>query len=59
MANFAFSDEEASFGKAGIVAKGNDAFMEIVNQVIDQAVADGSYQAAYDAAVAATGATGD
>ena len=59
VANFAFSDEEASFGKAGIVAKGNDAFMEIVYQVIDQAVVDGSYQAAYDAAVAATGATGD
>lgn len=56
-AAFAFSAEEASFGKACVIAKGNQDFVDAVNLVIDQAVADGSYQAAYDAAVAATGKT--
>lgn len=55
-AAFAFSAEEAAFGKACVVAKGNEDFLAIVNQVVKQAVADGSYQKAYEEAVAATGA---
>ena len=43
VASLAFTAEEASFGKACVIAKGNADLMEIVNQVIDQVVADGSY----------------
>lgn len=57
--NFAFTAEEASFGKAAVIAKGNEDLVAAVNEVIDKVVADGSYQAAYDAAVAATGESGD
>lgn len=56
-AAFTFSAEEASFGKACVIAKGNQDFVDAVNAVIDKVVADGSYQKAYDAAVAATGKT--
>ena len=43
VANFTFSSEEASFGKACVVAKGNEDFLEVVNKVIDKVVEDGSY----------------
>jgi len=59
VSNFAFTAEEASFGKAAVIAKDNQDFVDAVNAVIEAVLADGSYQAAYDAAVAATGATGD
>ncbi len=42
IANLTFSAEEASFGKACVVAKGNDDFLAIVNTVVDRVVADGS-----------------
>ncbi len=52
VSSFAFTAEEASFGKAAVVAKGDNAdFLAVVNEVINQAVADGSYQKAYDDAV--------
>ena len=51
VANFTFTAEEASFGKACIIAKGNESFVEAVNAVIDQVTSDGSYQKAYDDAV--------
>ena len=51
-ANFTFSEEEASFGKAAVVAKGKDDLKELVNAVIANVVADGSFDAAYDEAVA-------
>lgn len=57
VAAFTFSAEEASFGKACVIAQGNQDFVDAVNAVIDQALADGSYQKAYDEAVAATGKT--
>ena len=47
-AAFTFSAEEAAFGKAAVIAKGNDDFMEVVNKVIDKVVADGSYLKAFD-----------
>ena len=50
-ANFTFSEEEASFGKAAVVAKGKDDLKELVNAVIANVTADGSFQAAYDEAV--------
>ena len=56
---FAFTAEEASFGKAAVLQKGSDDLLAAVNAVIDQVVADGSYMEAYEAAVAATGATGE
>lgn len=59
VSSFAFTAEEASFGKAAVIAKGNEDLVAAVNAVIAQVTSDGSYQAAYDAAVAATGATGD
>ena len=52
---FEFTAEEASFGKACVIAKGNEDFVAAVNEVIAKVLADGSYQAAYDAAAAATG----
>ena len=51
VSNFQFTAEEASFGKAAVIAKGNEDFVAAVNEVIDKVVADGSYQAAYDEAV--------
>lgn len=48
IANFVFDAEEANFGKACIVAQGNEDFLEIVNTVVDRVVADGSYLAAFD-----------
>lgn len=51
VANFTFTAEEASFGKACIIAKGNESFVEAVNTVIAQVTSDGSYQKAYDEAV--------
>ena len=54
VSNFAFTAEEASFGKAAIIAQGNPDLLAAVNEVITKVVEDGSYQAAYDAAVAAT-----
>ena len=59
VSDFAFTAEEASFGKAVVIAKGNEDLVAAINEVIDRVVGDGSYQAAYDAAVASTGATGD
>ena len=56
---FEFTAEEASFGKACVIAKGNEDFVAAVNEVITKVLDDGSYQAAYDAAVAATGETGE
>ena len=55
-AAFEFTAEEASFGKACVIAKGNEDLVAAVNEVIAKVLADGSYQAAYDEAVAATGA---
>ena len=49
--NFEFTQEEANFGKAVVCAKGNDALLDIVNEVVNRVKADGSYQKAYDEAV--------
>jgi len=51
VSNFAFSAEEASFGKSVVIAKGNEPLVEAVNQVIEKVTGDGSYQKAYDDAV--------
>ena len=51
VANFEFTAEEASFGKAAIIAKGNEDLVAAVNEVINKVTADGSYQKAYDEAV--------
>ena len=59
VSDFAFTAEEASFGKAVVIAKGNEDLVAAINEVIQAVTADGSYQAAYDAAVADSGATGD
>lgn len=52
VSNFEFSAEEANFGKAAVVAKGNDALVEVANKVIAKVVEDGSFKKAYDEAVA-------
>lgn len=57
-ANFTFSAEEANFGKAAVVAKGKDDLKELVNAVIANVTADGSFQAAYDEAVELDGTLG-
>ena len=51
VSNFAFTAEEASFGKSVVIAKGNEDLVAAVNQVIDKVTSDGSYQKAYDDAV--------
>ena len=51
VANFEFTAEEASFGKAVVIAKGNEDLVAAVNEVINKVTADGSYQKAYDEAV--------
>ena len=51
VANFEFTAEEASFGKAAVIAKGNEDLVAAVNEVINKVIADGSYQKAYDEAV--------
>ncbi len=51
VANFDFTAEEASFGKAAVIAKGNEDLVAAVNEVINKVTADGSYQKAYDEAV--------
>ena len=50
-ANFAFDPEEANFGKGVVMAQGTDDLRELVNAVIEAVTADGSFAAAYDAAV--------
>ena len=51
VSNFAFTSEEASFGKSVVAAKGSDDLLAEVNAVIEEVVNDGSYQKAYDEAV--------
>lgn len=51
VSNFAFTSEEAAFGKAVVAAKGSEDLLAEVNIVIDQVVNDGSYLKAYDEAV--------
>ena len=51
VSNFAFTAEEASFGKSVVIAKGNEDLVAAVNQVIDKVTSNGSYQKAYDDAV--------
>ena len=52
VSNFEFSAEEASFGKSVVIAKGNKDLVAAVNEVVNKVTSDGSYQAAYDEAVA-------
>ena len=52
VASFKFSAEEASFGKSVVIAKGNEDLVAAVNEVVAAVLADGSYAAAYDEAVA-------
>ena len=52
VSNFKFSAEEASFGKSVVIAKGNEDLVAAVNEVVNKVTSDGSYQAAYDEAVA-------
>ena len=50
-ANFNFDPEEANFGKGAVMAQGTDDLQALVNAVIEAVTADGSFAAAYDAAV--------
>ncbi len=59
VSNFAFTAEEASFGKAVVIAKGNEDLVAAINEVINRVTSDGSYKAAYDAAVADSGESGE
>ena len=52
VSNFEFSAEEASFGKSVVIAKGDEDLVAAVNEVVNKVTSDGSYQAAYDEAVA-------
>ncbi len=49
---FQFAEGEADFGKAITIAKGNEDLVAAVNGVIASVLADGSFQKAYEEAVA-------
>lgn len=51
VANFAFDPSEANFGKAAVLAQGTDDLKALVDAVILQVVENGTFTAAYDAAV--------
>ena len=51
VANFAFDPAEANFGKAAVLAQGTDDLKALVDAVILQVVENGTFTAAYDAAV--------
>lgn len=59
VASFTFDSEDAVAGKAAAVAKADEDLLALVNEVIEKVISDGTYQAAYDAAVLATGETGE
>ena len=50
VADFAFSPEEANFGKAVVANQQSDDLTELVNAVIANVLADGSFEAAYEEA---------
>ncbi|MDD4012085.1 MAG: transporter substrate-binding domain-containing protein [Sphaerochaetaceae bacterium] len=52
VSSYVFDQEIANFTKAGVIAKGNEDLLALVNSVIKKVVEDGSYQKAYDEAVA-------
>ena len=52
LAEFEFDPNEVDYGKAAVIAKGNEDFVAAVNEVIAKVAADGSFQKAYDDAVA-------
>ena len=52
LAAFEFDPNEVNFGKAAVIAKGNEDFVAAVNEVITKVASDGSFQKAYDDAVA-------
>lgn len=52
ISNFEFDTKEANFGKSIVLKKGNEDLLAEVNKVVDKVVSDGSYQQAYDEAVA-------
>lgn len=51
VANFSFDPSEANFGKAAVLAKGTDDLRALVDAVIIEVVGNGTFAAAYDAAV--------
>lgn len=59
VSSFAFTKEEASFGKAAVIAKGNEDLVAAVNEVIARVLEDGSYEAAKAEAVKASGASAE
>ena len=52
LAAFEFDPNEVNYGKAAVIAKGNEDFVAAVNEVITKVASDGSFQKAYDDAVA-------
>ena len=52
VANFKFDSEVANFGKSVVVQKGNEDLLAEINKVIERVLSDGSYQKAWDDAVA-------
>ena len=58
VAGYTFTKEEASFGKSVVIQKGNEDLVSEVNKVIQSILDDGSYQKAYDDAVALAASMG-
>lgn len=51
LAQFEFDENDANVGKCIVMCQGNEDLVEAVNVVVDQVVADGSFEAAYNEAV--------
>ena len=49
--SFDFSSEDIDVGKAAVLKKGTEDLMALVNAVMDEVTADGSFEAAYNEAV--------
>ena len=52
ISKYTFNKEEANFGKACVVKKGNDELTTLANKVIDKAMEEGTYTKAYEEAIA-------
>ena len=50
-ANYAFNPDDANFGKAAVINKGQEDFVALVDAVITDVMEDGSLAAAYEEAV--------
>lgn len=52
VSNYKFDSKEANYGKSIVIKKGNEDLVAEINKVVQKVLSDGSYQKAWDEAVA-------